>query len=339
MRVKLFVITMELSHGSSAVVASCCGGACFPLGPPPSPPSSHHAAPPSPIHVLWLIWMGMSKATSNTCSTPSCPPPFHPTSTATTTLSLPSHYLACFPLSSPYCSVLCDLLKPGRHVITLLDTKNSRQAVFLVEEEEKEEGKQSDTTNLLSGHSVQPERTFRFCQKTLISFSRKNASNKRIKCSIWFSLTRKVDTVDNAPQSFVYIFYGFNSLVSSIKNTVNKVIKHWITKIKPTFGATSVGLRSLIWQFQPRLGRCSGVTVRQSHQDWAMCRTITLIFSIFCTDIGSLQWLNPAYIWWSSAIQEVWEEKWKFLLIERDRAKSWWFITLMVARWCFCRFL
>lgn len=127
---------------------------------------------------------------------PAPPPPFHPTSTATTTPSLPSHYLACFPLSSPYCSVLCDLLKPGRHVITLLDTKNSRQPVFLVEEEEKEEGKQSDTTNPLSGHSVQPERTCRFCQKTLISFSRKNVSDKRIKCSMWFSLTRKVDTVE-----------------------------------------------------------------------------------------------------------------------------------------------
>lgn len=47
-----------------------------------------------------------------------------------TTTSLLSHYQPIFPLSSPSCLVLCDLLKPGRHVITLLDTKNSRQPVF-----------------------------------------------------------------------------------------------------------------------------------------------------------------------------------------------------------------
>lgn len=148
---------MELSHGSSAVVASCCRGACFPLVPPPSPPSSRHSTPPSPIHVLSLIWMGMSKATSNTCSTPSCPPPSHPSHHCHHHHFSPLSLSACFPLSSPYCSVLCDLLKPGRHVITLLDTKNSRQSVFLEEEEEKEQGKQSDTTSRLSGHSVRPE--------------------------------------------------------------------------------------------------------------------------------------------------------------------------------------
>ncbi|TKS88987.1 hypothetical protein D9C73_022582 [Collichthys lucidus] len=63
-------------------------------------------------------------------------------------------------LDGPSCLVLCDLLKPGRHVITLLDTKNSRQPVFLEEEEEeeeKEQGKQSDTTGQLSGRSVRPE--------------------------------------------------------------------------------------------------------------------------------------------------------------------------------------
>lgn len=44
-------------------------------------------------------------------------------------------------------------------MITLLDTKNSRQPVFFEEEEEeeKEEGKQTDTTSQLSGHSVRLE--------------------------------------------------------------------------------------------------------------------------------------------------------------------------------------
>lgn len=32
---------------------------------------------PFPHHVLRLIWMGRSKATSNTCAAPSCPPPSH----------------------------------------------------------------------------------------------------------------------------------------------------------------------------------------------------------------------------------------------------------------------
>lgn len=70
-----------------------------------------------------------------------------------------SHYHLVFPLSSLYCSVLCDSLRPGRHVITLLDTKNSGQPVFFEEEEEeeKEEGKQTDTTSQLSGHSVRLE--------------------------------------------------------------------------------------------------------------------------------------------------------------------------------------
>lgn len=115
------------------------------------PPSSHPSASSSPVHVLSLIWMGMSRATSNTCFMPPCPPP-----TTTTTTSLLS-LSACFPLSSPSFSVLCDLLKPGRHVITLLDTKNSRQPVFLEEEEEKEQGKQPDKFGQLSGHSVRPE--------------------------------------------------------------------------------------------------------------------------------------------------------------------------------------
>ena len=121
----------------------------FPSDSLPPPPSSHQSAPASPVHVLSLIWMGMSMATSNTCSMPLCPPPHPPPTTTSLTISL-------FSLSSPSCSVLCDLLKPGRHVITLLDTKNSRQPVFLEEEEEKEQGKQSDTTSRLSGHSVRP---------------------------------------------------------------------------------------------------------------------------------------------------------------------------------------
>lgn len=151
MKVKLFATTMELSHGSSAVVASCCRGACFPLRQPPFPSLQPSIRSPSPVHVLSLIWMGMSMATSNTCSMPlgPPPPPSHPPTTTSLTISL-------FSLSSPSCSVLCDLLKPGRHVITLLDTKNSRQPVFLEEEEEKEQGKQSDTTSRLSGHSVRP---------------------------------------------------------------------------------------------------------------------------------------------------------------------------------------
>lgn len=74
MKVKLFATTMELSHGSSAVVASCCRGACFPLRQPPFPSLQPSIRSPSPVHVLSLIWMGMSMATSNTCSMPHCPP-------------------------------------------------------------------------------------------------------------------------------------------------------------------------------------------------------------------------------------------------------------------------
>lgn len=124
----------------------------FPSDSLPPLPSSRHSGPSSPIHVLSLIWMGMSRATSNTCSLPHTPspPPSHHHHHHLSPLSLSAY----FPLSSPSCSVLCDLLKTGRHVITLLDTKNSRQPVFLVEEEEKEQGKQSDTTDRLSGHSV-----------------------------------------------------------------------------------------------------------------------------------------------------------------------------------------
>lgn len=129
------------------------------LPPLPSPPSSRHSAPSSPVHVLSLIWMGMSRATSNTCFLPPCPPPLSRSPSHHHHLS-PLSLSACFPLSSPSCSVLCDLLKPGRHVITLLDTKNSRQPVFLEEEEEKEQGKQSDTTSRLSGHSVRPENMY-----------------------------------------------------------------------------------------------------------------------------------------------------------------------------------
>ena len=47
----------------------------FPSDSLPPPPSSHQSAPASPVHVLSLIWMGMSMATSNTCSMPLCPPP------------------------------------------------------------------------------------------------------------------------------------------------------------------------------------------------------------------------------------------------------------------------
>ncbi|CAJ1083548.1 hypothetical protein D9C73_022582 [Xyrichtys novacula] len=106
--------------------------------------------PPSPVHVLSLIWMGMSWATSNTCHHaplpfPSLPSP-PPTNTNTTTSSSSTSLtISLFSLSSPSRSVLCDLLESGRHVITLLDTKDSRQPVFLEEEEEREQGKQSDT--------------------------------------------------------------------------------------------------------------------------------------------------------------------------------------------------
>lgn len=44
-------------------------------------------------------------------------------------------------------------------MITLLDTKNSGQPVFWEEEEEeeREEGKQTDMSSQLSGHSVQTQ--------------------------------------------------------------------------------------------------------------------------------------------------------------------------------------
>ena len=63
--------------------------------------------------------------------------------------------------------MLCDVLKTKRHGITLLDTKNSRQPVFLVEEEEKEQGKQSDTTDYQD--ILFDLRTSRFCLKSLIT--------------------------------------------------------------------------------------------------------------------------------------------------------------------------
>lgn len=146
----------KLSHGSIAVVASCCRGACFCLGPPPSPPSSRHSAPPSPITCSGSSgWVGARLLQTRVQRHP-VPLPLtnhHHHHHHASPLSLS----ACFPLSSPYCSVLCDLLKPGRHVITLLDTKNSRQPVFLEGGGREGEGKQSDTTSQLSGHYVRPE--------------------------------------------------------------------------------------------------------------------------------------------------------------------------------------
>lgn len=131
MKVKLFVKTMEPSHGSGAAVASRRRGAC------PPPPQSSWTAPftplhppllPQQVHVLWLIWMGMSEATSNTCSRAvplkrcrrhHIPPP-----------ALLPRYQPVFLCPARIAGRLCDLLKPGRHVIALLDTKNSRQPVF-----------------------------------------------------------------------------------------------------------------------------------------------------------------------------------------------------------------
>lgn len=126
--------------------------------PPPSPPalkSSLCPPPPSPIHVLSLSsgWVCAGLLQTRAPCHPAPPPSrCHPHHLSPLSLS------ACFPLFSPSCSVLCDLLKPGRHVIALLDTENSRQSVFLEEEEEeKEQGKQSDTTSRLPGHSVWSE--------------------------------------------------------------------------------------------------------------------------------------------------------------------------------------
>lgn len=141
MKVKLIVITMELSHGSGAVVASCCRGACFPSDRLlPLPPAATPLPLPHPRalshldgyergyfkHVLYTMLSSSLSLSTSHCHHHHVSPPL---------LS------ACFPLSSPYFSVLCDLLKLGRHVITLLDTKNSRQPVFLEEEEEEEKGR------------------------------------------------------------------------------------------------------------------------------------------------------------------------------------------------------
>lgn len=104
---------------------------------------------PSPIHVFSLssgwVCAGLLQTRALCHPAPSHNHPHH--------LS-PLSLSAYFPLFSPSCAVLCDLLKPGRHVITLLDTKNSRQPVFSEEKEENEQGKQSDTSSRLLGHSV-----------------------------------------------------------------------------------------------------------------------------------------------------------------------------------------
>lgn len=104
---------------------------------------------PSPIHVFSLssgwVCAGLLQTRALCHPAPSHNHPHH-----LSPLSLSTY----FPLFSPSCAVLCDLLKPGRHVITLLDTKNSRQPVFSEEKEENEQGKQSDTSSRLLGHSV-----------------------------------------------------------------------------------------------------------------------------------------------------------------------------------------
>lgn len=128
------------SHGGAV---TWCRGACSSLRQPPSSPST---------------WTCMSRATSNTCFVPPC--------TTTTTTSLLS-LSACFSLSSPSSPVLCDLLKPGRHVITLLDTQNSRQPVIWRRRERREQGKQSDK-NLADYQDILFDlRTCRFCGDTL----------------------------------------------------------------------------------------------------------------------------------------------------------------------------
>lgn len=141
---------MVLSHGSSTVAVTE-----VPLftsdSLPPFPHSSRHSTSPipSPIHVFALSsgWVCAGLLQTRALCHPA-PSHYHPHHLSPLSLS------AYFPLFSPSCTVLCDLLKPGRHVITLLDTKNSRQPVFSEEKEENEQGKQSDTSSRLLGHSV-----------------------------------------------------------------------------------------------------------------------------------------------------------------------------------------
>lgn len=115
---------------------------------------------PSPIHVLSVIWMGMSEATSNTCSTPCCPPP-SPSQppTATTTMSLLPCYQPVFlcPAHISRCCVIYSSLGDMWSLCWIPRTPGSQCFWRRRRRKKKEEGKQSDKTSWLSGHSVRPE--------------------------------------------------------------------------------------------------------------------------------------------------------------------------------------
>lgn len=135
----------ELSHGSRSAASSCCRGACPPPLPPNQPSTFPPYAPPTPIHSTCFHLSLRIEAGLHQTRAPRATPESHPAPTAISLLSFAQPISLCV-------SVLCDPLKPGRHVIARLDTENSGQQCF------ERRRKRGNKENILTqAHSVQLE--------------------------------------------------------------------------------------------------------------------------------------------------------------------------------------
>lgn len=152
------------------VVASCCRGACFPLSQPLSPPlpslqqSLHSLPPPSTCsRSSGWVWAGLLQTRALCHPAPPLPLTLPPPPAAPPLSSLAISLFPFCPAHLAWCCVIYSSLGDMWSLCWIPRTAGSQ---CFWRRRKKEQGKQSDTTGLLSGHSVRPENMYTLPEDT-----------------------------------------------------------------------------------------------------------------------------------------------------------------------------